>query len=85
MKKHFQIMKAKDKQGRKTAVTTCCFSRDGKLVAGAGLDGSIQIWNAKGPLVKPTYHQTSAHVQGSETSCLAFAYDNQTLVSRGGL
>jgi hypothetical protein len=84
MKKHFQIMKAKDKQGRKTAVTTCCFSRDGKLVAGAGLDGSIQIWNAKGPLVKPTYHQTSAHVQGSETSCLAFAYDNQTLVSRGG-
>lgn len=25
-----------------------------------------------------------AHEQGSETSCLCFAHDNQTLISRGG-
>ena len=37
--------------GRKAAVTTCTFSRDGKLIAGAMVDGSIQLWNSSGPYV----------------------------------
>ena len=37
--------------GRKTAVTTCAFTKDGKLIAGAMIDGSIQLWKSTGPFV----------------------------------
>ena len=37
--------------GRKTAVTTCAFTKDGKLIAGAMIDGSIQLWKSTGPYV----------------------------------
>ncbi len=47
--------------GRKTAVTTCTFTKDGKLIAGAMMDGSIQLWNSAGPYVSEThvYHSSS--------------------------
>ena len=37
--------------GRRSAVSTCTFSKDGKLIAGAMIDGSIQLWKSKGPYV----------------------------------
>ena len=46
------VIKGRDRQGRKSAVTTCTFSRDGKLIAGAMADGSIQLWKSSGPFVR---------------------------------
>ena len=37
--------------GRKIAVNTCAYSRDGGLIAGALYDGSIQIWKNSPPFV----------------------------------
>lgn len=37
--------------GRKTAVNTCAYSRDGGLIAAALYDGSIQIWKNNPPFV----------------------------------
>ena len=37
--------------GRKSAVNTCAYSRDGSLIAGALYDGSIQIWKNSPPFV----------------------------------
>ena len=82
-------------------MSTCTFTRDGKLIAGAMVDGSIQLWKSAGPYVseifvlqfhsvliplpinfEPSQMRSSmqhygAHEQGSETSCLCFAHDNQ--------
>jgi WD40 repeat protein len=78
------VLKARDKQGRKSAVSTCAFSRDGKLIAAGIMDGSIQLWKSSGPFTRSTLQQYNAHGVGSETSCITIAHDNQTLVSRGG-
>lgn len=82
-KKQIQVIKARDKQGRKTAVTTCAFTKDSKLIAAATVDGSIQLWKSSGPFVRSTRQHFGAHQQGSGASCLRFAHDNQTLISRG--
>ena len=37
--------------GRRSAVSTCAFTKDGKFIAGAMLDGSIQLWKSAGPYV----------------------------------
>ena len=46
---------------RKTSVKTCCFSHDGKLIGGAGEDGSIQLWNSAGPFVSYCSVCTNLH------------------------
>ena len=45
------VIKARDKQGRRAAVTTCVFSRDGKMIAAGIGDGSLQLWKSSGPFV----------------------------------
>ena len=44
-------------------MSCCAFTKDGKMVAGALQDGSIQLWKACGPFVSPTTnnHTTSQH------------------------
>jgi WD40 repeat protein len=43
-----KVIKTKNAGGKRVIPTTCCFSRDGKLIAAGCDDGSIQIWkNAK--------------------------------------
>ena len=37
--------------GKKTPILTCCYSKDGKYVAGAQGDGSIALWKGDGPYV----------------------------------
>ena len=37
--------------GRKAAVNTCAFNKDGSLIAGALYDGSIQVWKNSPPFV----------------------------------
>ena len=38
-------------KGKKTPIITCTYSRDGKYIAGAGMDGSIAMWKGDGPFV----------------------------------
>jgi len=39
-----KVIKTKNAGGKRAIPTTCCYSRDGKLIAAGCNDGSIQIW-----------------------------------------
>ncbi|XP_071490970.1 WD repeat-containing protein 70-like [Diadema antillarum] len=82
--KQLQVIKFKGQGGKRTNPMCCAFSRDAKLIAAACQDGSLQLWDVKRPLVRPTYHQKTAHGVGTDTSCISFSYDNQIFVTRGG-
>ncbi|CAI8054115.1 WD repeat-containing protein 70 [Geodia barretti] len=82
--KQLNVIKGRDKKGRKSAISTCSFSKDGKMIAAGLVDGSIQLWKSSGPFTRSSLHQYTAHTPGTETSCITMSHDNQTLVSRGG-
>lgn len=83
-KKNKTVIKTKNKQGKKAIPTRCCFSRDGRIIAAACQDGSIQAWDTRKPFIHPTYLQRTAHTFGSDTSCLTFSHEGSLLASRGG-
>ncbi|CAH3019429.1 unnamed protein product [Porites evermanni] len=83
-KKNKTVIKTKNKQGKKTIPTRCCFSRDGRIIAAACQDGSIQAWDTRKPFIHPTYLQRTAHTFGSDTSSLTFSNEGSLLASRGG-
>lgn len=83
-KKNKTVIKTKNKQGKKTIPTRCCFSRDGRIIAAACQDGSIQAWDTRKPFIHPTYLQRTAHTFGSDTSSLTFSHEGSLLASRGG-
>ena len=56
-KKHKSVIKFKCRQGRRTAPTCCTYSPDGRYIAAACQDGSIQLWDHNKMFV-------STHVQG---------------------
>lgn len=76
-------MKPKTCQGKKTIPTTCAYSKDGKLVAVACQDGSIQMWDYK-RYVNVAKLCRNAHMSGTDTSCLTFSYDGMSIATRGG-
>lgn len=78
-------MKPRGQGGRKTFPTTCTYSRDGRWLACACQDGSIQIWDHnKHSFVNVAMMNRTAHKAGTEVSSLCFSYDGKTLASRGG-
>nr|XP_018896430.1 PREDICTED: gastrulation defective protein 1 homolog [Bemisia tabaci] len=81
---HLKIIKCRSKNGLKTNPTACNYNRDASLVAAACVDGSIQLWDPRRIITSPTLHNREAHQQGSETSCVAFAYLHNWIASRGG-
>lgn len=42
--------------GKKSAVSACAYSKDGKYLAGAQTDGTIGLWKAEGPYVGYLYN-----------------------------
>ncbi|XP_032874658.1 WD repeat-containing protein 70 [Amblyraja radiata] len=82
-KKHKNVFKPRTAQGKRIVPTTCAYSRDGKYIAAACQDGSIQIWD-RNMNVHTKFYNRQAHAPGSDTSCLSFSYDGYTLASRGG-
>ncbi|KAL0183128.1 hypothetical protein M9458_022503, partial [Cirrhinus mrigala] len=44
-KKHKSVFKPRSLQGKRVTPTCCTYSRDGKLIAAACQDGTIQIWD----------------------------------------
>jgi len=78
------VIKCKNrKSGLKTNPTSCTYSRDGLLVAGACLDGSIQMWDHRKKFVNVTMQVQDAHQFGSEITCIQFGYDNQYIATKG--
>ena len=92
------VVKSKER-GQRTRITACAWSGDGRMVAAAGYDGAIHIWNTSSNYVRPNHVCRSffqmrlilivsksvegAHEKGTTTSGLTFSLDNHTLVSRG--
>ncbi|XP_013385487.1 WD repeat-containing protein 70-like [Lingula anatina] len=83
-KKHKNIIKPRSQVGRKVVPTCCAYSPDGKLIAAACQDGSIQMWDYKKYIVNVALMNRTAHQNGTDTSCIRFSYDGRVLATRGG-
>ncbi|ESN99028.1 hypothetical protein HELRODRAFT_66479 [Helobdella robusta] len=82
LKKQKTVIKPKSLQGKKVVTTTCSYSRDGKLVAAACQDGSIQMWEHGKLYVNVILKNMTAHGSGNDISSISFSYDNNFLASR---
>ncbi|WVR08277.1 hypothetical protein IAU60_005324 [Kwoniella sp. DSM 27419] len=83
--KQKQVIVVKSKErGARTKVTTCAWSPDGKLIAGACLDGTLHIWDTSSNFARPKYSNETAHAKNTETTGIAFSRDGQRVVTRGG-
>ena len=77
------MYKSKERGGR-TVVTATAYSKDGKMIAGACQDGTLNVWASNGPFTRAVHSLENAHVNGTETSSVVFSMDNHTFVTRGG-
>nr|XP_039262146.1 WD repeat-containing protein 70-like [Styela clava] len=82
-KKCKSVRKCKDKSGRRAIPTSCCYSRDGKLLAAACNDGSIQLWDEK-MKVHTSHILHGCHSHGTDTSSICFSYNQHSFCTRGG-
>eukprot|EP00808_Paulinella_micropora_P017968 g9429.t1 len=82
--KNLHVIKLKGPNGKRAGVTACTYSRNGRWVAGAGVDGSIQVWDMRGKFLIPQKKCSEAHAKLTETSSLKFGPDHTTMLSRGG-
>jgi len=48
------VVKSKERGG-KSKITCCEWSRDGKLIAAASEDGSLNVWKSNGNFTRPDY------------------------------
>mmetsp|Transcript_46078 Transcript_46078/g.116026 ORF Transcript_46078/g.116026 Transcript_46078/m.116026 type:complete len:669 (+) Transcript_46078:189-2195(+) len=78
------VIKTRDARLKRAGVTAAAFSSDGKLMAAACLDGSLQLFAKGKAYSRPRLHAKQAHQQGSETSSVLFVGGDTQLVSRGG-
>uniref|UniRef100_A0A1I7ZHU0 WD_REPEATS_REGION domain-containing protein n=1 Tax=Steinernema glaseri TaxID=37863 RepID=A0A1I7ZHU0_9BILA len=78
--KQKKLIKVKGAHGKRANPTTCCYSRDGKLIAAGCYDGSILIWKNGNIFVNTAYANREAH-KGPITS-LSFSPDGTRLLSR---
>eukprot|EP01119_Soliformovum_irregulare_P012578 TRINITY_DN3270_c0_g1_i1.p1 TRINITY_DN3270_c0_g1~~TRINITY_DN3270_c0_g1_i1.p1 ORF type:complete len:645 (+),score=174.21 TRINITY_DN3270_c0_g1_i1:200-1936(+) len=76
------VIKVKTSQGRNIPVTQCSYSPDGKMIAAASQDGSLQFWQSSGPFSRPSIAIREAHIEGSDITSICFHQDNQTMLSR---
>ncbi|KAJ2835171.1 hypothetical protein FBU31_001693 [Coemansia sp. 'formosensis'] len=69
------------------AVTACRYSTGmgpAAVIAAAQMDGSISLWPANGPYLRPVSRIDGAHTKGTETSDIVFAPDGHYFATRGG-
>ncbi|WRT69432.1 uncharacterized protein IL334_006418 [Kwoniella shivajii] len=84
-RKQKQVIVVRSKErGARTKVTSCAWSWDGKMIAGACFDGTLHIWNTSSNFARPNYSNENAHTKNTETTGIAFARDGFRVVTRGG-
>ena len=77
------VIKCKNrKTGLKANPTSCTYSRDGLLVCGGCVDGSIQMWDHRKNFVNVALQVPDAHQFGCEITGVQFGYDNRLLATR---
>ncbi|KAG8961628.1 hypothetical protein FRC03_005138 [Tulasnella sp. 419] len=76
------VVKSKER-GARTKVTSCAFSPDGKIIVGACLDGTLNLWSTSSNFVRPSQTAENAHQKNTETGSVAFSLDNKTILTRG--
>src|SRR5579859_1776013 len=83
---HKQVLVVRGKgagQGHRTKLTACAYSPQGKWIAAAATDGTVNLWGTNGPMNRPTA-TVDGHTRQTETSGMAFSQDENRLVTRGG-
>mmetsp|Transcript_46958 Transcript_46958/g.110589 ORF Transcript_46958/g.110589 Transcript_46958/m.110589 type:complete len:703 (+) Transcript_46958:92-2200(+) len=84
-KKHLQCIKTKNQKGQRCVPTAITYTPSGDIVAACD-DGSIKLFDgravAKG-ISRPQAEAKTAHMAGSETTCVSVSSDGKTLLSRG--
>lgn len=81
--KQQNVIKPRQQGGLRAIPTSCRYDKNGKLVAAACQDGSIQMWDHRKHFVNTAFLARNAHEKGSDISSIAFSYDNNYLASRG--
>ena len=77
------VLKSKDR-GARTKITKALYTDDGRSIACAAQDGTINVWATNSNFARPNATAMDAHTKGTETSGLTFSSDSRTLLSRGG-
>ena len=67
---------------RPVKVYWCRFSHDGNSKAAGWEDGTIKLWDEKGPNYRPVSSFKDAHAPGSEISSIIFYSDSKRMLSR---
>ena len=78
------VIKLKGSDGKKVSPTHAVFNKDSSMIAVATIDGSLSLYPSKGPFIRSKLSNKTAHVKGTETSCLKFSIDGNRILSRGG-
>lgn len=82
--KQTSIIKAANTTPRqRAAISTAVWSSDGSTIAaGVKLDGSVQLWKARGSHRVPSVQIKKAHLPNAEITSLCFGKDGHSLLSR---
>lgn len=78
------ILRSTTKGTGRLQIQSCSSSSDGRIIAGACSDGTIQLWQYKAKSFRPFKCIRNAHEMGTFTSDLKFSLDDRSFFSRGG-
>ncbi|TPX44206.1 hypothetical protein SeMB42_g04415 [Synchytrium endobioticum] len=81
-KSQIKVINIKSERGGRTAITSACYSNDGKMIASSAQEGVIRIWSSGGPFLRPTHTILSAHMANAEITSTVFSLDSQRLLTR---
>ena len=77
------LIKMKGKNVHKLAATACTYSRDGMLCGAAGIDGSLQFWDAtKVYFPSPDIYIENAHPPEKDVTSMCFMNDSLHVCTR---
>ncbi|CAH0487888.1 unnamed protein product [Peronospora farinosa] len=79
------VFKFKDRRGRRCGVTTCRFNPDGRLIAGATMDGQVQCIDPRKAYAGAAITIRDAHADGGGdlgVSSIRFSSDGKFMASR---
>ncbi|EPZ32242.1 hypothetical protein O9G_004217 [Rozella allomycis CSF55] len=75
------IIVIKGKAAKRPAVSAVAYKNDASVIASGSDDGTIRLWNAKGPFVVPIKNKM-AHEADKYITSLSFSLDGNLLLSR---